>query len=97
MNENTLFQTTAIIDIDEQIKKEEELLNTIKMEPILETTEIEEEETISKKRRRIRITDYCLLSMILVLSVVFIMVIVKVGWKSYFFIDILKYLFYFIK
>ena len=79
MNENTLFQTTAIIDIDEQIKKEEELLNTIKMEPILETTEIEEEETISKKRRRIRITDYCLLSMILVLSVVFIMVIVKVG------------------
>ena len=78
MNENTLFQTTAIIDIDEQIRKEEELLNTIKMEPILETTEIEEEETISKKRKRIRITDYCLLSMIVVLSVVFIMVLFKV-------------------
>ena len=78
MNENTLFQTTAIIDIDEQIKKEEELLNTIKMEPLLATTEIEEEETISKKRRRIRITDYCLLSMIIVLSVVFIMVLLKV-------------------
>ena len=41
MNENTLFETTAIIDIDEQIRKEEELLNTIKMEPILGTTEIE--------------------------------------------------------
>ena len=78
MNENTLFQTTAIIDIDEQIKKDEELLNTIKMEPILATTEIEEEETISKKRRRIKITDYCLLSMIIVLSVVFIMVLLKV-------------------
>ena len=78
MDESTLFQTTAIIDIDEQMRKEEELLNTIKMEPILETTEIEEEETVSKKRKRIRITDYCLLSMIVVLSVVFIMVILKV-------------------
>ena len=39
-----MFQTTAIIDIDEEIRKQEELLNTIKMEPILETTEIEEEE-----------------------------------------------------
>ena len=44
----------------------------------LEYTEIEEEETISKKRKRIRITDYCLLSMIVVLSVVFIMVLFKV-------------------
>ncbi len=78
MNEDTMFQTTAIIDIDEQMKKEEELFNTIKMEPILETTEIEEEETIVKKKKRIRFTDYCLISMIVVLSVLFVMVILKV-------------------
>ncbi len=78
MNENTLFETTAIIDIDEQIKKEEELLNTIKMEPILGTTEIEEEETIVQKKKRIRVTDFFLMALILMLSVVFIIVVLKV-------------------
>ena len=78
MNEDTLYQTTAIIDIDEQLKKQEELLNTIKMEPILETTEIEEEEMVVKKKRRIKVTDYFLLSLIVILSVVFLMVILKV-------------------
>ena len=77
MNEDTLFETTAIIDIDEQIKKDEELFNTIKMEPILQTTEIEEEETIVRKKKRIKITDYCLMSMIVVISVVFVLVIIK--------------------
>ena len=43
MNEDALFETTAIIDIDEQIRKQEELLNTIKMEPILEKTIIDED------------------------------------------------------
>ena len=38
MKEDTMFETTAIIDIDEQLRKEEELMNTIKMEPILEKT-----------------------------------------------------------
>ena len=78
MNDNSMYQTTAIIDIDEQLKKEEELYNTIKMEPILGTTEIEEEVTITKKRKRIRFTDYCLISMIVVLSVVFAMVVFNV-------------------
>ena len=78
MGEDTMFQTTAIIDIDEQIKKQEELLNTIKMEPILETTEIEEEEIVVKKKKRIKVTDYFLLSLIVILSVVFLMVIFKV-------------------
>ncbi len=77
MNEDALFETTAIIDIDEQIRREEELFNTIKMEPILQTTEIEEEETIVKKKKRIKATDYCLMSMIVVLSVVFVMVVIK--------------------
>ena len=78
MNEDAMFQTTAIIDIDEELKKEEELFNTMKMEPILETVEIPEEETIVRKKKRIRFTDYCLMSMIVVLSVVFIMVVLKV-------------------
>ena len=78
MNDDTMFETTAIIDIDEQIRQQEELLNTIKMEPILETTEIVEEEEVIKKKKRIKVTDYFLLSMIVILSVVFIMVILKV-------------------
>jgi len=78
MNDDTMYETTAIINIDDEIKKQEELLNTIKMEPILETTEIEEEETIIKKKKKIRITDYFLLSLIVILSVVFMMVILKV-------------------
>ena len=78
MNEDNMYQTTAIIDIDEQLKKEEELFNTMKMEPLLQTTEIEEEETIVKKKKRIKVTDYCLLSMIVVLSVVFLMVVFNV-------------------
>ena len=78
MKEDTMFQTTDIIDIDEEMRKEEELFNTIKMEPLLETTEIEEEETIVKKKKRIRFTDYCLISMIVVLSVVFLMVVLNV-------------------
>ena len=78
MDNEAMFQTTAIIDIDEQIRKEEELLNTIKMEPIIEKTVIEEEPVISKKKKMMKITDYCLLSLIVVLSVVFILVIINV-------------------
>ncbi len=78
MDNDAMFETTAIIDIDEQIKKQEELLNTIKMEPIIEKTVIEEEPVVTKKRKMMKITDYCLLSLIVVLSVVFILVIINV-------------------
>ena len=78
MNEDTLFETTAIIDIDEQMKKEEELLNTIKMEPILSTTEIEEEPVLIKKQKRIKFIDYLLISLIAIISVVFLLVVLKV-------------------
>ena len=78
MENEAMFQTTAIIDIDEQIRKLEELLNTIKMEPIIEKTVIEEEPVVTKKRKMMKITDYCLLSLIVVLSVVFILVIINV-------------------
>ena len=78
MDNEAMFQTTAIIDIDEQIRKEEELLNTIKVEPIIEKTVIEEEPVVTKKRKMMKITDYCLLSLIVVLSIVFILVIINV-------------------
>ncbi len=84
MKDTIGFETTAIIDIDEQIRKreealkEEELLNTIKMEPILERTVIEEEEHVTKKKKMMRVTDYMLLSLIVTISSVFIYVIFTV-------------------
>ena len=84
MKDTIGFATTAIIDIDEQIRKreealkEEELLNTIKMEPILERTVIEEEEHVTKKKKMMRVTDYMLLSLIVTISSVFIYVIFTV-------------------
>ena len=77
MNNNT-FQATAIIDIDEQMKKQEELLNTIKMEPILEKTIIQEEPLVTMKRKRANVTDYILIVMIVALSALFVGVILKV-------------------
>lgn len=78
MDKDAMFETTAIIDIDEQIRKEEELLNTIKMEPILEKTEIVEEETVEKKKKKIRLTDLFLVALIFILSIVFILVVLKI-------------------
>ncbi len=78
MDKDVMFETTAIIDIDEQIKKQEELLNTIKMEPILEKTEIVEEETVEKQKKKIRLTDLFLIALIFILSCVFILVVIKV-------------------
>ena len=76
MEENVLQPTT--LSLEEQLRKEEELLNTIKMEPILEKTVMEEEESVTKQRKMMRLTDYFLLSLIVILSVVFITVIVTV-------------------
>ena len=84
MKDTVGFETTAIRDIDEQIRKreealkEEELLNTINMEPILERTVIEEEEHVTKKKKMMRVTDYMLLSLIVTISSVFIYVIFTV-------------------
>jgi len=77
MKEDTMFETTAIIDIDEQLRKEEELMNTIKMEPILEKTFISEEPLITKKEKRIKITDCILISLIVVISTVFLVVVLN--------------------
>ena len=64
-------------NIDEEIRKEEELLNTIKMEPILEKTEIKEEVEVTKKKKMMRTTDYILLTLIIIIIVIFIVVIIK--------------------
>ena len=79
MNDNTLFQDTAIIDIDEKMRKEEELMNTIRMEPILEKTVIEEEPVVVKKKKMMKVTDYFLITLIVLLSAAFLMVILKVS------------------
>ena len=56
MEENVL-QPSAL-SLEEQLRKEEELLNTIKMEPILEKTVMEEEESVTHQRKMMRLTDY---------------------------------------
>ncbi|MCI7084226.1 MAG: hypothetical protein MR938_06030 [Tenericutes bacterium] len=80
MNNEAQFETTAIIDIDEQIREQEkqkELLNTIKMEPILETTVMEEETMVTKKKKMMEITDYILLGLIITFIIIFILVLFK--------------------
>lgn len=74
INEEITFNTT----MSEEERKEEELMNTMKMEPILERTMIEEEPLITIKKKRIKITDYFLIGMISVLSVVFVVVLFNV-------------------
>lgn len=75
--EDNVLQTNAL-SMEEQLRKEEELLNTIKMEPILEKTVMEEEESVTKQRKMMRLTDYFLLGLIVILSIVFIIVILTV-------------------
>ncbi len=80
MNNELQFETTAIIDIDEQLREQEkqkELLNTIKMEPILETTVMEEEKMVTKKKKMMEITDYILLGLIITFIIIFIYVLFK--------------------
>lgn len=75
--EDNVLQNNAL-SLEEQLKKEEELLNTIKMEPILEKTVMEEEESVTKQRKMMKLTDYFLLGLIVILSIVFIIVILTV-------------------
>jgi pentose-5-phosphate-3-epimerase len=80
MNNEAQFETTAIIDIDAELKEQEkqkELLNTIKMEPILEKTVMEEETPVTKKKKMMEITDYILLSLIVAFIIIFVLVLFK--------------------
>ena len=71
MNENTALNPSAIVD-------EEELMNTIKMEPIIETTIIDEDPSLIKKQKRVKVTDCFLIALIIILSFLFLMVVFKV-------------------
>lgn len=80
MNNEAQFETTAIIDIDAELKEQEkqkELLNTIKIEPILEKTVMEEETPVTKKKKMMEITDYILLSLIVAFIIIFVLVLFK--------------------
>ena len=75
--EDNVLQVNSL-SMEEQLRKEEELLNTIKMEPILEKTVMEEEESVTHQRKMMRLTDYFLLTLIVILSIVFITVLITV-------------------
>ena len=78
MNNEAQFETTAIIDIElKEQEKQKELLNTIKMEPILEKTVMEEETPVTKKKKMMEITDYILLSLIVAFIIIFVLVLFK--------------------
>ena len=80
MNNEAQFETTAIIDIDAELmeqEKQKELLNTIKMEPILEKTVMEEETPVTKKKKMMEITDYILLFLIFAFIIIFVLVLFK--------------------
>lgn len=62
----------------EELRREEEFINTIKMEPILEKISIEEEETVVKERKMTNLTDYFLIGLIFVLVCVFIYIVLTV-------------------
>ena len=58
--------------------KQEELMNTIRMEPILEKTMILDEPLVKKKEKRIKVTDYILIALILIVIAIFVIVLLKV-------------------
>ena len=58
--------------------KEEELMNTIRMEPILEKTMILDEPLVKMKEKRIKVTDYILIALILIVIAIFVIVLLKV-------------------
>lgn len=76
--EESVLQPSGTMSLEEELRKEEEFINTIKMEPILEKVSIEEEENVIKQRRMMKLTDYFLLALILILSAVFIYVLFTV-------------------
>lgn len=75
LNEEVLLHN---VNMSEEELKEEELMNTMRLDPILERTMIEEEPLITIKRKRIKMTDYFLIGMISVLSVVFVVVLFNI-------------------
>jgi hypothetical protein len=59
------------------INNEEEILNTIKMEPILEKTKITEEPQAIKKKKMMNAVDYILIALIVIIIAIFVVVVIK--------------------
>jgi len=51
--------------ISEEERKEEELRKTIKMEPILVTTELKEDEIVEKQKNKLKAKDFVLIVIII--------------------------------
>ena len=74
MEESANASVSSMININNDImteeeRKEEELRQTIKMEPILATTELKEDEVVTKQKKNIKIKDIVLIMVILILIV----------------------------
>lgn len=53
--------------VSEEERKEEELRKTIKMEPILVTTELKEDEIVEKQKNKLKVKDFILIIIIILL------------------------------
>ena len=71
MNENVSTNGMSMVNINsqnimtEEERKEEELRQTIKMEPILATTELQEDEVVEKQKNKIKAKDIFLIILII--------------------------------
>ena len=74
MDNNTNMNNTNTALTEEQ--KEEELIQTIKMEPILETTELKED-AVDNEKKKIKATNILLIILALVLVGVLAFVLYK--------------------
>jgi len=63
-------------NMQEDLEKEK-LLKTIKMEPIIEKTEIKEEIQITNKKKKTQIIDFILIGLIVIIVILFVVVLLK--------------------
>ncbi len=64
--------------VSEEERKEEELRKTIKMEPILVTTELKEDEIVEKQKNKLKVKDFILIIIIILLLAAIGYVITKI-------------------
>ena len=64
--------------VSEEERKEEELRKTIKMEPILVTTELKEDEIVEKQKNKLKVKDFILIIIIVLLLAAIGYVITKI-------------------
>ena len=64
--------------VSEEERKEEELRKTIKMEPILVTTELKEDEIVEKQKNKLKVKDFILIIIIILLLAALGYVITKI-------------------